>query len=91
MYHCVQVLTERKLVVVVFAIVVASPRFTLVVKTLLVHVEPYISAHTLYLHTCPDTSSSITSCYWDYYTIIPMVGDLELSNLIIASLLLEMG
>ena len=23
-------------------------------KTLLVHVEPYISAHTLYLHTCPN-------------------------------------
>ena len=46
-----------------------AKRFTLVVKTLLVHVEPYISAHTLYLHTCPNTSSIITFYYWDYYTI----------------------
>ena len=29
-----------------------------------------ISAHTLYLHTCPNVSSSTTFYYyWDYYTI----------------------
>jgi len=31
-----------------------------------------ISAHTLYLHTCPNASSTITLYYyyyWDYYTI----------------------
>ena len=39
---------------VVFAVEVASQRITLEVKTLLVHVELYISAHALYLHICPN-------------------------------------
>ena len=61
---------EERFVVVVFAIEVTSERFILVVKTLLVHVEPYIPSYALYLHTCPNISSSITFCYyWDYYTI----------------------
>ena len=68
-YDRAQVLTGVKLVVVVFAMEVASYRFTLVVGTLLLRVAPYISAHTLYLHTCPNTCSSITFSYWDYYTI----------------------
>ena len=40
-------------------------------ETLLVHVEPYISAHTLYLHTCPNVFLQYDTklYYWDYYTI----------------------